>query len=45
MSLPSREQVIEWGMWLYHSTFVLVFVVSVFTVAYVIHNLLPREEY
>lgn len=45
MNLPSREQVVEWGMWLYDKTFALVFLVSILTVIYIIHNLVPREEY
>ena len=45
MSIPTHEQVVAWGMELYSDVFLLVFLVSIFTVLYILHNLVPREEY
>lgn len=45
MNIPSREQVVEWGMNLYQGTFLVVFLLAIFTILYILWHLVPKQEY
>jgi hypothetical protein len=45
MILPTREEVVSWGMELYGNVFILVFLVSIITVLYILSHLVPKDEY
>jgi hypothetical protein len=45
MSIPEREDVVSVLMNVYEWTFHLVFIVAIFTIAYIIWHLIPKKEY
>lgn len=45
MNLPSHDEVVAIGMVLYRATFLVVFVLAVFTILYILWHLVPKKEY